>query len=437
MKVNSSKVLLMFTLILSLLCSKVLAITGQEADLFAKQAYEKALTAQKANDIELASMYFINSLAFNPGRIDVISEYALMIIKQVNEDITLPTDTLDALDNFLNAQVMTVKPDDLPKIIELRSKISEAQEKISLRNAPFADNVDMYNANAEDQLKKYKNQAAKSKTLQEYINNLQSAQNLIEENNFNEPAITDEFQTAQMIDTMIKQIHELISRAEMKNLEPLQTYYLQIAENSFQQIMALSVKIPPTLFKELVSVKLYIEKSVNNVSDKRSEKAFKKIQKNFDLLKRTNQNTGSQQLKIDRINKFMQDSAVIAQEITSEKYNLELKKIMDSVQKSLMNYHSEQEKQYNIWAIKQINQMMQEADKHDRAIVKFKSRDSQNMRKVMDSCLSHIDTRLLNFGAQHCFNRIYEEYYSKLDDADQKELDKAMAYSAKRALTEF
>ena len=433
MKVNLSKILLSFTLILSLLCPKVFAITDQEADLFAKQAYEKALIAQKNNDIELASMYFINSLAFNPGRIDVISEYVAMIIKQTEENTTLPADTLDALDNFLNAQVMTVKPDDLPKIIKLRSKVSEAQEKILPRNIPSTDNGDIHKA--EDQLKQYKNQAAKSKTLQEYIDNLQAAQNLIEENNFNEPEITDEFQT--MIDAMIKQIHELISRAEMKNFEPLQMYYLQIAETSFQQIMALSVKIPPTLLKELVSVKLSIEKSINRVSDERSEKAFKKIQQSFDLVKRTNQNAGSQQSKISRLNDFVQYSTVIAQEITSEKYNNELKKIMDSIQKSLMNYHLEQEKQYNIWAIKQINRMMQEADKHDRAIVKFKPRDSQAMRKVMDSCLSHIDTRLLNFGAQHCFNRIYEEYYGKLDDADQKELDKAMAYNVKRALTEF
>ena len=419
MKINLSKILLSFTLILSLLCLKVFAITDQEADLFAKQAYEKALIAQKNNDIELASMYFINSLAFNPGRIDVISEYVA---------------TLVALDNFLNAQVMTVKPDDLSKIIKLRLKVSEVQEKILLRNIPSTDNGDIHKA--EDQLKQYKNQAAKSRTLKEYIDNLQLAQNLIEENNFNEPEFTDEIQTAQMIDAMIKQIHELISRAEMKNFEPLQTYYLQIAETSFQQIMALSVKIPPTLLKELVSVKLSIEKSVKRVSDARSERAFRKIQILFNVLN-TNQMSANQQQKIDRINRFIQESALIAQEVTSEKYNNELKKMMDSVQKSLMNYHLEQEKRYNIWAINQINRMMQEADKHDRAIVKFKSRDSQTMRKVIDGCLSSIDTRLLNFGAQHCFNRIYEEYYGKLDDADQKELDKAMAYNAKRALTEF
>ena len=434
MKINLSKILLSFTLILSLLCLKVFAITDQEADLFAKQAYEKALIAQKNNDIELASMYFINSLAFNPGRIDVISEYVAMIIKQTEENTTLPADTLVALDNFLNAQVMTVKPDDLSKIIKLRLKVSEVQEKILLRNIPSTDNGDIHKA--EDQLKQYKNQAAKSRTLKEYIDNLQLAQNLIEENNFNEPEFTDEIQTAQMIDAMIKQIHELISRAEMKNFEPLQTYYLQIAETSFQQIMALSVKIPPTLLKELVSVKLSIEKSVKRVSDARSERAFRKIQILFNALN-TNQMSANQQQKIDRINRFIQESALIAQEITSEKYNNELKKMMDSVQKSLMNYHLEQEKRYNIWAINQINRMMQEADKHDRAIVKFKSRDSQTMRKVIDGCLSSIDTRLLNFGAQHCFNRIYEEYYGKLDDADQKELDKAMAYNAKRALTEF
>ncbi len=437
MKINSSKILISFTLILSLLCSNSSAITEQEANLFSTQAYEKALKAWENNDIELASMYFINSLSFNPGNIKAISEYVAMIIKQAGEDTSLPADTLDALDNFLNAQVMTVKPDDLPEIIELRSKVSEAHEKILVRNVPIKnDNSNI--SNAEAKLKQYKNKAASAKTLQEYIENLQSAQNLIEENKFNEPDITNEFQTAQMIDAMIKQINELLSLAEMKSLESLQTYYLQIAETSFQQIMALSVKIPPTLLKELISVKLSIEKSVNSISDKRSEKAFQKIKQNFDRIQIANQMmSGTQQSKINRLNDFIQYSTAIAQEITSEKYNNELKKIMDNVQKGLMNYHLEQEKQYNIWVIKQINQMMHEAEKYDRALVKFKLRDSQNMRNVMDLCLSHIDTRLLNFGAQHCFSRVYEEYYGKLDDTDQKELDKAMAYNAKRALTEF
>ena len=48
-----------------------------------------------------------------------------MIIERVGKDPTLPADTLDALDNFLNAQITTVSPNDLPQIIALRTKVSE------------------------------------------------------------------------------------------------------------------------------------------------------------------------------------------------------------------------------------------------------------------------------------------------------------------------
>ena len=74
-------------------------------------------------------MYFINALsivpAFVPDRITIISQYTSMIIERVGKDPTLPADTLDALDNFLNAQITTVSPNDLPQIIALRTKVSE------------------------------------------------------------------------------------------------------------------------------------------------------------------------------------------------------------------------------------------------------------------------------------------------------------------------
>ena len=81
--------------------------------------------------------------------------------------------------------------------------------------------------------------------------------------------------------------------------------------------------------------------------------------------------------------------------------------------------------------------MMREAEKHDRTLYKGKLRDSAKMREVMVERLSPIDTRLLNFGAQHVFSKVYEEYYAKLDAEDQKKLDEALAYNDKRNLPDF
>lgn len=123
------KIMCLISLLFLLHSASVLALTETEAELFSKQSHERALNAQRNNDIELASMYFMNALSFSPGNINIIRDYVSMIINRANEDTTLSYSTFEALDNFLNAQVMTVIPDDLPKILELRSELSAMQEK--------------------------------------------------------------------------------------------------------------------------------------------------------------------------------------------------------------------------------------------------------------------------------------------------------------------
>ena len=420
-------------IILTIGLHPLFALTDEEASVYAQQAYEKALDAAKNQDVELASMYFINALSFKPGDIDIISNYVSLILKRAKAETEISAETLNALDNFLNAQIMTVKPDGIKKIIDLRGKVSDTREKI-LQSMTEAKETNVDLKDIESELKKNKAAVSKSKTLKEYISALQAAQKTIDSYGIADMEITNNLQAAVMLDVAIHQINELISGSRSEEFEPLKTYYLQLAENSMQQVIGLSAVIPSEIRKEVLSVKTSIEARIQEFSEERSAAVLKEIK---DSYKKLEINGSTQQKKIKQLNDFIQSVTIRAQAITSEKYGSELRDMIYEIQEQILKYRNDQEKAYNRWALNQMDTMMVEANKHDRTLYKAKLRDEDAMCNTMIKYLSSIDTRLLNFGAQHCFSRVYEEYYQKLDSVNQKKLDEAMAYKKKRELTEF
>ena len=420
-------------IILTIGLHPLFALTDEEASVYAQQAYEKALDAAKNQDVELASMYFINALSFKPGDIDIISNYVSLILKRAKAETEISAETLNALDNFLNAQIMTVKPDGIKKIIDLRGKVSDTREKI-LQSMTEAKETNVDLKDIESELKKNKAAVSKSKTLKEYISALQAAQKTIDSYGIADMEITNNLQAAVMLDAAIHQINELISGSRSEEFEPLKTYYLQLAENSMQQVIGLSAVIPSEIRKEVLSVKTSIEARIQEFSEERSAAVLKEIK---DSYKKLEINGSTQQKKIKQLNDFIQSVTIRAQAITSEKYGSELRDMIYEIQEQILKYRNDQEKAYNRWALNQMDTMMVEANKHDRTLYKAKLRDEDAMCNTMIKYLSSIDTRLLNFGAQHCFSRVYEEYYQKLDSVNQKKLDEAMAYKKKRELTEF
>ena len=106
---------------------------------------------------------------------------------------------------------------------------------------------------------------------------------------------------------------------------------------------------------------------------------------------------------------------------------------MEEIQRQLLSYHTEQEKKYNDWAMDEIKDMLTEVGEYGDTIVK----DKKAIGNIMISHFARIDTRLLNFGAQNCFNTAYQEYYQKLDKEMRRLVDKAMAFDKKRDLSDF
>ena len=389
------------------------ALTDDEARTFAQQAREQALRAAHKQDMELASMYFINALSFMPGNIDIIMDYATMILKWAKKAPVFPAESLDALDSFLSAQVMTVKPNDLPQIVKLKEKISLAREESLEKNFPKLD--DRPDTEVMEKVAERKEDAKNSPNLKEYLNILQDANSLLEEHGLDDQDISDSLQTGIMMSSGMEQIEELLSRSSSQSLAPLQMYYLQLAETSLQQLVALSLNLPQGVTQEVLQIKEKLDKRIQDVAEGRSRAAMEVIKNSYAKLKESN-NGHTFQEKINGINIFMRDVTLQSQNISSPQVSDELSKLLETVQQQLSDYRAKQMRRYNEWAMEQMKKALKTSWIEE---------------------LSYVDTRLLDFGAQQCLNRVWGELYFKLDNTEKSDIEKAMVFKEKRKLEDF
>lgn len=389
------------------------ALTDDEARTFAQQAREQALRAAHKQDMELASMYFVNALSFMPGNIDIIMDYATMILKWAKKAPVFPADSLDALDSFLSAQVMTVKPNDLPQIVNLKEKISLAREESLDGNFPKSD--DRPDTKIMEKVARRKEDAKNSQNLKEYLNILQDANSLLEEHGLDDQEIAEGLQAGVMMNSGMEQIEELLSRSSSQSLAPLQMYYLQLAETSLQQLVALSLNLPQGVTQEVLQIKEKLDKRIQDVAEGRSGAAMEVIKNSYAKLKESN-NGHTFQEKINGINIFMRDVTLQSQNISSPQVSDELSKLLETVQQQLSDYRAKQMRRYNEWAMEQMKKALKNSWIEE---------------------LSYIDTRLLDFGAQQCLNRVWGELYFKLDNTEKSDIEKAMVFKEKRKLEDF
>jgi hypothetical protein len=413
-------------------------VNEEEANTFSRQAHQRAIAEAEKQNMELSSMYFINALSFRPGDIGIITDYTNMILRFALNDSSVPEDSLDALENFLNAQIMSVKPDDLPKIVELTEKVSFVREEISEKNAQM--NTTQNSLDITEQIAELVKLADSTSNVKEYIDILQSAVVLLTESGLDDFDLAEKLQAGLMMESGLSQINALITRSSVPGLAPLRMYYLQLAEASLQQLIALSVNLPGGLTKEIMQIQALLDNRVNEVSEERSKETFELINAGYEALETSLNRAGSSDLiqpRIKAINVFLQDTAVKVQEISSPQYSMELQKIIEEIQDRVVVYHVEQQRSYNKWAVEQMASAKKQAEQYDRTLYKGKFRDSDSMRNALANNLSQIDTGLLNFGAMQCFNAVYSLFYSKLDDENQQRLDESMAFNKKRGMEEF
>jgi hypothetical protein len=414
------------------------AITEEEADAFSRQAHERAIAEAGKQNMELSSMYFINALAFRPGDIGIITDYTDMILRFARNDPTAPADSLDALENFLGAQIMSVKPDDLPKIVELRDKVSSARGEISEKNAP--SDAAQNGPDIAEEVAALVKRADNSGNVKEYIELLQNAVTLLAESGLDDSDLAEKLQTGMLMESGLSQMNALIARSAAPDLAPMRMYYLQLAETSLQQVIGLSVRLPDGLAREVMQIRALLDNKVKEFSEERSKAAFEQIAAEYEALKTSLNQAGPSapsQPKIKAIDVFLRGVGVKAQEISSPRYSAELQRMMDEIQNQVVAYRAEQQRSYNKWAVERMASAKKQAEQHDRTLYKGKFRDQIAMQSALAADLSQIDTGLLNFGAMQCFNAVYNLFYSKLDDENQQRLDEAMAFDKKRGIEEF
>ena len=112
----------------------------------------------------------------------------------------------------------------------------------------------------------------------------------------------------------------------------------------------------------------------------------------------------------------MRDVTLQSQNISSPQVSDELSKLLETVQQQLSDYRAKQMRRYNEWAMEQMKKALKNSWIEE---------------------LSYIDTRLLDFGAQQCLNRVWGELYFKLDNTEKSDIEKAMVFKEKRKLEDF
>lgn len=410
----------------------VFALTDEERNTFAQQAYEEALRLVRVSNIEMASLYFVNALAFNPGRLDIITDYTSMILSSVKNDNNAEfLDRLDAIDNFLNAQATTVRPQDIPQIVKLRDIVSNTREELNSKIVLQASVIP--NNRMELDVRKYKTKANQAKNLTDFVKCLDDAQKLLDSSGKTDDEVTEKLQIARALDEGIKQISDLMGLVDERELEAFHMYYLQLMESSLQQLVILGSRLPRQIYVELLTVKDNVDRKVDEISEANSAIVLAQIRDEYEELTQRNQRFDTEQQKINALNRFVQDITVRAQQITSKKRLEEFRLMMEEIQRQLLSCHTDQARKYNDWAMDEIKNMLTEVGEYGGTIVK----DKTAIGNIMISHFARIDTRLLNFGAQNCFNTAFQEYYQKLDKEMRRLVDKAMAFDTKRDLSEF
>lgn len=403
-----------------------IAVTDKEADEFAEQAYKEALRYSTQN-VEMASLYFINALAFNPGRIDIITDYVSMVLSSVKSDESnIQFDMLDAIDNFLYGQAVSVKPSDIPHIVRLREVVSGTREeitsKIQVRKPPAITR------DSSSEVKRLKTRAQQAGKLKDYIKYLTDAQKLLENSSETDNEVSEKLQLASALGDGIKQIDNLLTLADEGELKELQAYYLQAAESSLQQLINLSSRLPVKISRELLTVKDRVDSKINEISEIRSSEIFDQIQEDYYRLKEGNKRFDTEQAKINALNNFMQDIAIQSQHISSQRVSNNFKKLIADVQNEIMTCRTEQERKYNRWAVDEAKRLLRECRK---------VKDTDTIRSIIISHFASIDVRLLNFGANQCFSAVFNEFYQKLDAENKRRVESSMALDQKRSISEF
>lgn len=426
-KFSRIKTIALMVLFILLHSDCVFALTDEERNTFAQQAYEEALRLVRVSNIEMASLYFVNALAFNPGRLDIITDYTSMILSSVKNDNNAEfLDRLDAIDNFLNAQATTVRPQDIPQIVNLRDIVSNTREELNSKIVLQASVIP--NNRMELDVRKYKTKANQAKNLTDFVKCLDDAQKLLDSSGKTDDEVTEKLQIARALDEGIKQISDLMGLVDERELEAFHMYYLQLMESSLQQLVILGSRLPRQIYVELLTVKDNVDRKVDEISEANSAIVLAQIRDEYEELTQRNQRFDTEQQKINSLNIFVQDITIRAQKITSKKRLEEFRLMMEEIQLQLSSYRTEQERKYNRWAMDEIQDMFSE-------VVNVK--DSTAIGNVMISHFAKIDTRLLNFGAQNCFNTVFQEYYQKLDKGTRLSVDKATAFDKKRDLSDF
>jgi hypothetical protein len=428
----------------------------QHADLTNDQGLVKAENLLKQGDLARAGLYFSHSLSQNPGQWDKIQRYQQSVLnycreRRDNGEYEIALKVLAQMESFLRTQTGHLKQADIEKLAQALTEIAEfrqvttsamAAKKLletrDLMKTLLVDDLGTPSTTEPQQITQHIN------TLKTKLTALQSLDtSLINKNGLAQ--ITqkiallensiDTFETqlasAQStgtVSTLVQRAKQFIDTAKNEPTESeLILYYLSSAESIIRQLVLLAPETSPF---EMMRLSQNLEQAKQEIAQRQSQQIFKKIKQAFNQLQFAPDIQA--QIAIDKLITFKASLTQKATQLSAMRFIEEAQKLMENVNKQLVEWQEKQRQRYEQWAVKSILDFYSKY-KNELGV----GSDEQRIYKGIIAYLGQIDTRYLSTSASTAYHEAFNLFYAELSHHLKIPLSSEMTFTTKKALSTF
>jgi hypothetical protein len=398
-----------------------------------QKPFNRGIELRNAGNLTEASYYFSNALGSSPGNLKVIEVYCqTMISLAEKEDNSIFL--LQTIEGFLQSQIPLTNCENIEKILTclagVRNRIETASQKEISQEAPPLDSD---RENMWEDLKKQADVLPSS--LQECRNELDSLISLKESiSEFDSGTAEEDIEKLnqrilllraaieyQNLSTVFEMHEKRVEQMIQSSTKPslmIAAYQLQECEQDLRGLVAIQ---SDHLRNDSLDIQLKFEKLetlTKNLAEAKAMEAWQETNQELDQFAaaRTRITTysgkkGVCQLKLENIQQEAQKLQTIFPYLSGESLKLaeDRRNSLNEETESLIN---KQSKEYNTWAIDQIQKGLDECRKNEKLIINGKPGRSA-IGKALITYLGSIDRRYLTSEVSRCYDEVANEYLTK------------------------
>jgi hypothetical protein len=423
-----------------------------------RESFVKAQEAKKDETKRtLATYYYLNALAKDPGNLEILSAYAdyqkgIADNHQEQKNFVDAYDVLQSLESFLRVQVQFLPSEAVESFLkDTIDKISEEKAAVAKLEAPEPQskvNVTEKEKGLRDKYELLKagnlklevpsDVAEVEKTLKEREELLELARS-INENADSSPHVQrlegniSTLRGSALVQRSLEQTQRWMDKAKglVENRKDLDAaaYYLQNSENSLRQLLGFeeSVLLPHETRIQglLVRLKDQSRELAAETRNNEAQKPWAEFESQANSVLNLSTITANDnppepdkicQTKLDALNGLLQGFQQVLPTINGTKYEVEAKNKISEITGRMEELSANQQKRYTRWAMSEINVCLKKGNDARSASLEEK-RIRTNKVAVGKAIIDHlgkIDPSLLPLEASRSYSEVYEALFQAL-----------------------